>query len=120
MSNEQILEELKRIREVLEPKPAPPPPKGFRDEFLDFLSKYRVMGLAVAFIMAIYLGDLVKALVDDLVMPIVSFIIPDIEWEAILVGPFRIGHFIGALITFLIVALVVFILVKLTKRWGIE
>jgi len=120
MSDAQMLEELKRIRELLEPKPAPPPPKGFKDEFIGFLSKYRVLGLAVAFIMAIYLGDLVKALVDDIVMPIVNIAIPDIEWEAILVGPFRIGHFVGALITFLVVALVVFILVKLTKRWGIE
>ncbi|NIO19586.1 MAG: hypothetical protein GTN76_02270, partial [Candidatus Aenigmarchaeota archaeon] len=47
-------------------------------------------------------------------------VIPDIEWEAIVVGPFRIGHFIGALITFLIVAFVIYLLVKLTKRWGIE
>jgi len=36
------------------------------------------------------------------------------------VGPFRVGHFIGALITFLIVAFVIFLLIKLTKRWGIE
>jgi len=120
MSDDKILEELKRIRELLEPKPAPPPPKGFREEFIDFLSKYKVMGLAVAFIMAIYLGTLVKALVDDFIMPIVSLVIPDIEWEAIVVGPFRIGHFIGALITFLIVAIVIYLLVKLTKRWGIE
>ena len=120
MSDAQILEELKRIRELLEPKPAPPPPEGFKEDFLEFLSKYRVMGLAVAFIMAIYLGTLVQALVDDIVMPIVGLAIPDIEWEAILLGPFRVGHFIGALITFLIVAFVVFMLVKLTKRWGLE
>ena len=115
-----MLEELKRIRELLEPKPAPPPPKGLWNEFMDFLSKYKVMGLAVAFIMAIYLGALVKALVDDFVMPIVTLIMPGIEWETIVAGPFRIGHFIGALITFTIVAFVIFILVKITKRWGIE
>jgi len=123
MSKEdKMLEELKRIRELLEAKPPspPPPPKGLWEEFRDFLSKYKVMGLAVAFIMAIYLGGLVKALVDDLVMPIVNIALPDIDWESILLGPFRIGHFIGALITFAIVAFVIFILVKLTKRWGIE
>ena len=123
MSKEdKMLEELKRIRELLETKPPspPPPPKGLWEEFRDFLSKYKVMGLAVAFIMAIYLGGLVKALVDDLVMPIVNIALPDIDWESILLGPFRIGHFIGALITFAIVAFVIFILVKLTKRWGIE
>ena len=78
------------------------------------------MGLAVAFIMAIYLGALVKALVDDLVMPIVTLVMPGIEWETIVAGPFRVGHFIGALITFLIVAFVIFILVKVTKKWEIE
>ncbi len=121
MSKEdKMLEELKRIRELLETKPPPPPPKGLWNEFMDFLSKYKVMGLAVAFIMAIYLGALVKALVDDFVMPIVTLAMPGIEWETIAAGPFRIGHFIGALITFIIVAFVIFILVKVTKRWGIE
>jgi len=121
------LEELTRIRELLEPKPAPPPapppapaPKGLWAEFKDFMSKYRVMGLAVAFILGLYLGALVKALVDDLVMPIVQFATPGIAWEAIQLGPFRIGHFIGALITFVIVAFVIFILVKITRKWGIE
>ena len=47
MSKEdKMLEELKRIRELLEPKPAPPPPKGLWNEFMDFISKYKVMGLA--------------------------------------------------------------------------
>ena len=41
-------------------------------------------------------------------------------WETITAGPFRVGHFIGSLITFIIVALVIFILVKITKRIGIE
>jgi len=121
MSKEdKMLEELRRIRELLEPKPAPPPPKGLWNEFTDFLSKYKVMGLAVAFIIGIYLGDLVKALVDDLIMPIVTLAMPGIEWETIVAGPFRVGHFIGALITFLIIAIVIFLLVKITKKWGVE
>ncbi len=120
---DEVLEELRKIRQLLEPKPAPPtpaPPKGFLNEFKEFLSKYQVMGMAVAFILGLYLGNLVKALVDDFIMPIIEFSIPGIEWEAITAGPFRVGHFIGALTTFLIVALVIFILVKTTKRMGIE
>ena len=121
MSKEnEILDELRRIRELLEPKPAPPPKKGLWNEFMDFLSKYKVMGLAVAFIMGIYLGALTKALVDDLIMPIVSLAVPGVEWENIVAGPFRVGHFVGSLITFLIVAFVIFVLVKLTKKWGVE
>ena len=118
--DDEMLEELKKIRQLLEPKTALPPTKGVANEFKDFISKYKVMGMAVAFILGLYIGALVKALVDDLIMPIVSLAIPGVDWELIAVGPFRVGHFIGALITFLIVAFVIFILVKLTKKWGIE
>jgi len=121
--NDEMLEELRKIRQLLEPKPAPsppPPPKGMMNEFKAFLSQYRVMGMAVAFILGLYLGGLVKAVVDDLIMPIISIVVPNVNWELIVLGPFRIGHFIGALITFIIIALVVFLLVKVTKKVGIE
>ena len=40
-AQEKILEELRKIREAVEPKPAPPPPppKGFMEEFMNFLNK---------------------------------------------------------------------------------
>ncbi len=123
MSKEdEMLEELKRIRELLEPKPkpSPPPPKGLWNEFMDFLSKYKVMGMAVAFIIGVYLGALVQALVSDLIMPMIQLVPGMGKWDEISVGPFMVGHFVGALITFLIVALVIFVIVKVTKRWGIE
>jgi len=144
MSKEdKMLDELRRIRELLEPKPAPPapPPKtGLWNEFMDFLSKYKVIGLAVAFIMGVYLGALVQALVKDLVMPIIGLVIPglgnlatfkigippttfDSEGKppADYVGQiFGVGDFLVALITFVIVAFVIFIIVKITKKWGIE
>lgn len=118
----EILEELRKIRTALESKPAPPPPapKGLWGELMDFLSKYKVMGLAVAFILGVYLGTVVQALVSDLIMPAITLAMPGVEWDQYVVGPFRIGHFIGALITFIIVAFVIFVLVKLTKKWGIE
>ena len=122
----EMLEELKKIRVLLEPKPAPPAPKpkGLWAEFVDFLSKYKVMGLAVAFMMGLYLGALVQSLVSDLLMPIIGLAIPGLADLASLnyqVGQqiFGIGNFLVALITFIIVAFVIFILVKITKRWGI-
>jgi len=123
MSKEdKMLEELRRIRELLEPKPAPPPPKGLWNEFMDFISKYKVMGLAVAFILGIYLGTLVQALVTSLIMPVITLLLPPDLSLDVQVGPaiFKVGSFIDALITFLIVALVIFILVKIGKKWGIE
>ena len=120
---DEIIEELKKIRQLLEPKPAPPAPpapKGLLQEFKAFISKYKVMGMAVAFILGLYLGALVQALVNDLIMPIIEFATPDVAWEQITVGPFRIGHFAGTLITFLIVAFVIFLIMKITAKWGIE
>jgi len=125
---EKMLEELKRIRELLEPKPAPPPPpppKGLWNEFMDFISKYKVMGLAVAFIMGVYLGELIKALVADFIMPIIGLALPnvsDLKNYSLQVAAqvFGVGDFLVALITFVIVAFVIFILVKITKRWEIE
>jgi large conductance mechanosensitive channel len=116
-----MLEELKEIRKLLTPAPPPPPPEGLVDEFKTFLSKYKVMGLAVAFILGLYLGALVNSLVGNLVMPVVEvFLPPDVGWEAILLGPFRVGAFLGDLLTFIIVALVIFMLVKITSRLGID
>ncbi|MCD6465244.1 MscL family protein [Candidatus Bathyarchaeota archaeon] len=120
--DEEILRVLREIKALLEPKSTspPPPPNGLWNEFLDFISKYKVMGMAVAFILGLYLGALVQALVNDLVMPIITLATPGIEWELYMVGPFRVGHFIGTLITFLLVAFVVFLIVKMTRKLGIE
>ncbi len=126
MSQEdEMLKELKRIRELLEPKPAPPPPKGLWQEFMDFLSKYKVMGLAVAFIIGVYLGNLVQALVKDLIMPVIGLAIPGLQNLAtyqyeLQQQVFAIGDFLVNLITFIVVAFVIFIMVKVTKRWGIQ
>jgi len=137
-----MLEELRKIREALELKPSPPPekPKGLWNEFMDFLSKYKVVGLAVAFIMGVYLGSLVNALVKDLMMPIIGLALPGLGNLATFKVPippttldsqgnppagyggqiFGVGDFLVALITFVIVAFVIFLIVKVTKRWGIE
>lgn len=116
----QIVDELVRIRQLLEPKPAPPAPKGFTNEFRSFLSKYKVMGMAVAFILGLYLGALVQALVNDLIMPVIQFATPGVLWQNIDLGPFRVGSFLGSLVTFLIVAVVIFLIVKITEKANIH
>jgi len=124
---DELLEELKNIRKLLEPKPAPAAaaPKGMWAEFMNFISKYKVMGLAVAFIIGVYLGAVVLALVKDLIMPIIGLAMPGLGDLASYVVTysgqnFGIGDFLVAVITFLIVAAVIFLLVKITKKWGIE
>lgn len=122
-----MLEELRRIRKALEPKAAPPAaaPKGMWGEFMDFISKYKVLGLAVGFILGLYLGNLVQALVKDLIMPIIGLAVPGVGNLAtyvvtVMSQAFGVGDFLVALITFLIVAFVVFLIVKITKKWGID
>ncbi len=124
---DEMLAELRKIREALEktPPPAPVPPKGFLNEFKDFLSKYKIFGLAIAFIIGLYVGGLVQALVKDLLLPAIGLIIPgmsDLAGFAPIVGSqtFGVGDFLVALITFLFVALFVFVAVKIAKRWGVE
>lgn len=120
--DEQILAELREIKKLLTPiSPAPQiAPKGILQEFKAFLSQYKVLGLAVAFILGVYLGALVKALVTDLVLPVISFALPGQNINEYAVGPFGVGDFANALLTFIIVALVIFLIVKVAKRYNIE
>ena len=127
VKDEEMLEELKKIRELLAAKPPapPPPPKGLWNEFKSFIENYKVMGLAVAFILGLYLGQLVQSLVTDLIMPVIGLALPGMENLSTLKIPvgtqeFGVGGFLVALITFIIVAFVIFILVKVTKKWGIQ
>ena len=120
-TNEEMLEELKKIRELLEKPPAPTPAKGLWNEFKEFLGKYKVFGLAVAFIIGLYLGGLVQALVKDLLLPAIGLAIPGMKNLATYTtGPFTVGDFLVALITFIIVAFVIFLIVKIVERWGID
>ena len=139
-TDDEILAELKKIREAVEKAPPAQPPKGLWNEFKDFLSKYKVLGLAVAFVIGLYLGGVVQALVKDVVMPVIGLAIPGLANLATLkVGfpsttfdasgnppagytgqVFGIGDFLVALITFLIVALIVFLIVKVASRWHFD
>lgn len=95
--------------------------RSFMQEFMDFLNKYGVIGLAVAFVMGAAVTKLVSALVADLIMPIIGVFVPSGDWrDATLdIGriQFLVGDFLGALIDFTIVALVIFVIVKtITKE----
>jgi large conductance mechanosensitive channel len=126
MDNEdQILEELKKIREALEKGPPPTPPKGLWNEFKEFLKSYKVLGLAVAFVLGLYLGALVQAVVKDFIIPLLGLAIPGLTNLATYMATvgkqsFGIGDFLVALITFIIVALIVFLIVKMAKRMKID
>ena len=126
-ADQEILEELKRIRELLTPKPTPSPPKGIRAEFLDFIGKSGVLGLAIGFIMGLYVGKVVSALVSDIIMPIPGAFIPGGDWKKAVVSlpigqgmNFAIGDFVAVMIDFLIVAVVIFLIAKYGRKIGLK
>src|SRR5205085_10148312 len=85
-------------------------------EFKAFLQKYNVMALAIAFILGAAIGKVVTALVTDLIMPIIGMAIPSGDWRQITVqagsAKFLVGDFAGAVLDFVIIALVVFMIAK--------
>lgn len=124
-----MLEELKAIREAVTPKPAPPAPaapapKGLVEEFTAFLNKYGVIGLAIAFIMGGAVGKLVSALVSDIIMPFITFFIPGGAWKesTLALGPIvlLVGDFVGAVIDFVVIAFVIFWLMKMVQRTSLK
>lgn len=78
-------------------------------EFKTFVSKGNVVDLAVAVVMGGAFGKIVTALVSGLVMPLVGYVMPQGDWQKFTVGPFQIGQLLAAVIDFLLIALVVFL-----------
>ena len=77
-------------------------------DFMAFLKEYGIIGLAIAVIIGGKAGELVKAIVDGLLMPIVGLVLPSGDWQKWMLGPFAIGSVLGALLNFLIVAFLVY------------
>ncbi len=125
-----MLEELKRIREAVTPKPAPPAPqapKGLWAEFVAFLGKTGVLGLAIGFITGTYINKVVSSLVSDIIMPIPGAFIVGGDWrKAVFTLPigngmnFAVGDFVGVVIDFLIVAGVVFLIARYGNKMGLK
>jgi len=65
-------------------------------EFLEFLKKYGVIGLAIAVVIGGRVNEFVSATVSDLLMPIVGAVLPEGGWETwvLQIGPVKLalGH----------------------------
>jgi large conductance mechanosensitive channel len=105
-------------------------------EFRDFIAKGNVMDLAVGIIIGAAFTALVKSLVDDLINPVIGLILGSVDFSnmyVVLSGTvadgtglakareagaaiFAYGSFITAIINFMIIAFVVFLLVKSVNK----
>lgn len=90
-------------------------------EYLNFLKEYKIIGLALGVIIGSASTKLVNSLVDNIIMPLISPLLPGDSWrKAILeLGPFKIGWgpFLSELLSFVILAFIVFLIVKKVLRW---
>jgi large conductance mechanosensitive channel len=106
-------------------------------EFKAFLSKGNVLDLAVGVIIGAAFGKIVSSMTDDLIMPIVGLFTGGINFadkfvalgdlpagvtslaaaKAAGVNVFAYGNFLTEVINFVILAFVIFMLVKQANKW---
>jgi large conductance mechanosensitive channel len=89
---------------------------GMLSEFFEFLKEYNVVALAIAFIMGAASTSMIKSLVDNIIMPIITAFMPGGAWRTatLALGPVIIawGQFLADVINFVIIAFVVFVIAK--------
>lgn len=90
-------------------------------EFRDFAMRGNVLDLAVAVIIGGAFGKIVTSLVDDIIMPIVGLALGGIDFKslAVTVGSAQVkyGSFIQNIVDFLIVAFVIFLIIRTMNRF---
>jgi large conductance mechanosensitive channel len=90
-------------------------------EFKDFINKGNLVELAVAFVLAAAFGALVTSFIENIVMTIIGAIVgkpsfDNLEFK-IGKGVVRYGAFLTALVNFLIIAFVMFMVVKAYNKF---
>ena len=93
---------------------------SFVQEFKEFALKGSLIDLAVGIIIGAAVSEMVGALVDNILMPIIGVFLGGVDFKglSITVGEAAIGYgaFIQALIDFLIIAFVLFLIIKAIAR----
>jgi large conductance mechanosensitive channel len=94
---------------------------GMLKEFKEFAMKGNIVDLAVAVIIGTAFGKIVTALTENIIMPIISLIIGKGGVNDLSVSVagtvFPIGKFLQSVIDFILVAFVLFLLIKFLNRF---
>ncbi len=95
--------------------------KGFIKEFKEFISRGSVIDLAVAVVIGGAFTKIVNSLVDDIIMPIIGVIIGGINFENLMLtvgtAEIKYGMFIQAVVNFLLIAIVIFTIIKAINKF---
>ncbi len=98
--------------------------KNMLDEFKSFINKGDVVTIAVGLVMALYFKAIVDALITGVIEPIIAAIFGESTFNNIGfdIGDARIsiGLVIGAALDFVVVAFILFLLVKAYNQWKAE
>lgn len=90
--------------------------KGFMEEFKDFISKGNVVDMAVGVIIGGAFGKIVSSLVENILMPLIGILLGGVNFSDLsaTVGNAEVkyGIFLQSVFDFLIIALVIFIMIK--------
>ena len=91
--------------------------KGLIEEFKEFIDKGNAMDMAVGVIIGGAFTAIVTALTTDIINPLITLLSGGAAGEngvaiPLTIGGFNIGSFISAIINFLIIAIIVFLMVK--------
>ena len=94
---------------------------GFLAEFKTFIARGNVMDMAVGVIIGGAFSNITNALINDIVMPVLGIFTSSVSFAelSVNIGPAVVayGNFIQAVLNFLIMAFVVFCLVKALNRF---
>lgn len=87
-------------------------------EFRDFINRGNVLDLAVGIIIGAAFTGIVNSLVNDIVIPVIGVIVGRIDFTQLqLFGLIKYGNFIQQVVNFLIIAWVIFLLVRAINRF---
>ena len=90
---------------------------SFLKDFKEFALKGNIMDLAVAVIIGGAFGKIVSSFVGDIVMPLINPLMPGGDWRTMEVGPgVLIGSFLGNVLDFLVIAFVIFMMLKAINK----
>ncbi|MEH2441286.1 large conductance mechanosensitive channel protein MscL [Nostoc sp.] len=93
---------------------------GFLKDFQEFALKGNIVDLAIAVIIGGAFGKIVTSFVEDVIMPLINPLVSFAgkDWRTIAIGPgIKIGHFLGAIVDFVIVALVLFVAIRALQKF---
>ena len=100
--------------------------KKFMNEFKEFVSRGNVMDMAVGVIIGGAFTAIVNSLVNDVMMPVLSLITGGLDFSKLCIAlgegegaaTLNYGAFIAAVINFLLIALVIFVLIKTINKFS--